>query len=63
MDQQGHTVIEHAFSCEALEEMRQYVKREALRHDGPVLRLPRLEGTVMTVMGRLCCYETRPHPI
>lgn len=53
MDQQGHAVIEHAFSPQALEEMRHYVKREAARHDGQYFAYHGLKALAGSPMAQL----------
>ncbi|WP_225775411.1 hypothetical protein [Pseudomonas sp. Marseille-Q5115] len=53
MDQQGHAVIEHAFSSDDLAEMRQYVEREAGRHHGQYFAYHGLKALAGSPMARL----------
>jgi hypothetical protein len=53
MDQQGHAVIEHAFSPQALEDMRLYVKREAVRHNGQYFAYHGLKALAASPMAEL----------
>ncbi|WP_263261175.1 hypothetical protein [Pseudomonas sp. RIT-PI-S] len=53
MDQHGHAVIEQAFSDQALDEMRQYVTREAARHDGRYFAYHGLKALAGSPMARL----------
>jgi hypothetical protein len=53
MDQHGHAVIEQAFSPDALTDMRQYVEREASRHQGQYFAYHGLNALAGSPLARL----------